>query len=52
MKPGDDGLMRTVRIGTRPKKKNEPANTCKGKLNYLDVGVKRLVLIVPAKDKD
>ena len=47
--PGDDGLVRTVKIAIRPRKKAEPRDRCKGGLNYFDVGVKRLVLIVPAK---
>ena len=51
IKPGDDGLVRTVTVATRPRKKTNPADTCRGALHYLDVIVKRLVLIVPAKEE-
>ena len=51
IKPGEDGLVRTVRVAIRPRKKNEPADICRGQLHYLDVGIKRLVLIVPTKDE-
>ena len=37
IKPGEDGFVRTARVATRPRKKNEPADTCRGQLHYLDV---------------
>ena len=46
IKPGEDGLVRTATVATRSRKKTEPADTCRGPMHYLDVGVKRLVLIV------
>ena len=51
IKPAEDGLVGTVTVATRPRKKTEPADTCRGALHYLDVGVKRLVLIVPAQEE-
>ena len=50
IKPGEEGRVRTVRVATRPRKKTEPADTCRGQLHYLDVGVKRLVLISPKEE--
>ena len=51
IKPSEDGLVRTATVATRPRKKTEPADTCRGKLHYLNVGVKRLVLIVPTQEE-
>ena len=50
IKPGEDGLVRTVTVATRSRKKAEPADTCRGPMHYLDVGVKRLVLIMPKEE--
>ena len=51
IKPSEDGLVRAVTVATRPRKKTEPADTCRGPLHYLDVRVKRLVLIVPVQEE-
>ena len=50
IKPGEDGLVRTVTVATRSRKKTEPADTCRGPMHYLNVGVKRLVLIMPKEE--
>ena len=51
IKPDEDGLVRTVTVAPRPRKRTEPADTCRGLYHYLDVGVTRLVLIVLAPEE-
>ena len=51
IKPCEDDLATTARVAIRPRKKNEPADTCRGQLHYVNVGIKRLVLIVPTKEE-
>ena len=50
IKPGEAGLVRTVTVATGPRKKTEPTDTL-GALHSLDIGVKRLVSIVPAQEE-
>ena len=50
IKPRDDGLVRTVTVATRSRKKTEPTDVCRGPMYYLDIGVKRLILIMPKEE--
>ena len=48
VKPGEDGLVRTVKVALRCRKKNEASDRCRSVVDAFDVGVKRLVLIEAA----
>ena len=50
IKPGEDGLVRTVTVATRSRKKTEPADVCRGLMYHLNVGIKRLILIMPREE--
>ena len=45
VKPGEDGLVRTVKVAVQCRKKNEGRGQCRSIVGKFDVGVKRLVLI-------
>ena len=50
IEPGDDGLVRTVTVSTRSRKKNEPTDVCRSLMYHLDVGIKRLIIIMPREE--